>query len=123
MSNSLGIIFSKEDKPQILGYYEYNGTVDICYPIIRDSEEEIQKHWREGEFKYCSKSPECEDIPVYIYSDYGQGYHWEGTICLYCKVITSDLMWDRETEKDGRPDGIPTNYELIMARNVSDENE
>lgn len=90
MSNAIGKIYSS-DRTQILAYFEYYGTSDQCNPVLRKTREEVEANWRQGEWKYCSDPKGHAQREVIIYSDYGYGWHWNGTICETCGVISSPL--------------------------------
>lgn len=121
MSHSLGMIFSRDEKPKVLAYYEYDGTSDVCRPRLFNTSDEVHDNWRTKDFWReckCGNAP----TPVWIYSGYGGGFYWEGEACLKCHAITKNLTLDalHEQDKDqidGRPDGKPTEHALIMAGN------
>ena len=120
MSHSLGMVFSKTKPPVIVGWYEYNGTADIAYPKIRSSRDEVMEHWRSNDpFDYCKDDTHAK-IEVWIYSDYGAGYYWPGTMCEQCRLITSQLLreLDESVEVRGRPDGKPTGYDAVYGQRI-----
>ncbi len=88
-----------------VGWYEYNGTADVCCTRIFDSIDLLSEHWRkdvDAECK-CGKKP----TPVILYTNYGGGYYWLGKACLQCKAIVEGLApWD-EPERDPMNDGHP----------------
>lgn len=123
MSHATGIIFSKEEEPKILGYFDYDGTADICYPLIYSTMEELQEHWRRDDCFDFKCTCGIEPAHVWIYSDYGAGHFWEGDVCFKCRVITSELSSHERgelniEEYDGRPDGEPSFYESMFPEEI-----
>lgn len=69
-------------------HFEYNGTTDVAISALWDTKQEVTNHWREGIWNacVCGKS---ED--VIFFADYGDGIHWQGKACRYCRaIITTD---------------------------------
>lgn len=110
MSNALGIVFDK-DTLEIIAYYEYNGTSDICNSILRKTEKEVRVNWRKSGWLHCDDK-EHKHKDVFIYSEYGGGFYWEGKICTRCRVITDGF--DPHETRDGRPDLGVTAYDSMM---------
>lgn len=79
---------------EILGWFEYNGTSDLCQPKVFASREELKANWRTRDWPDCSCSPRKE-VPVILETDYGAGFRAEGAWCPVCRVITRD-PWDYE---------------------------
>lgn len=95
MSHALGEVWTPAG--ELLGYFEYNGTVDITCTRIYESEDELFANWRADNFRDC----QCqnEDVPVILYTNYGGGFYWNGDACLVCKAITGGMnVYD-----DGHP--------------------
>ncbi|MBY0545842.1 MAG: hypothetical protein K2W95_00990 [Candidatus Obscuribacterales bacterium] len=80
---------------KVIGWGEYNGTSDVMLPKIRESEEEVWKHWRERDpFQYQCKCAEPKPEPVIVYSHYGCRFWWKSEACLTCRVLTGELCPD-----------------------------
>jgi hypothetical protein len=73
-------------------HFEYNGTSDICIPMLYTTEDELSDNWRNGQWRECSCENEHED--VIIYSSYGGGFDWHGKACRVCMCITEGLNPD-----------------------------
>lgn len=105
MSHATGAVRFK-DGQQL--YFEYDGTSDVCIPMLWKTTEEVSENWRSGKWKDCT----CGglDEPVSIFSDYGNGTSWPGRACRACMVITDGLtreaLWDADRD-DEIVDGIP----------------
>lgn len=105
MSHSYGEIWSLAGN--LLAYFEYNGTVDVCQSRLFNTREEVWANWRGKDFhRVCSCG---QSQPVLIYSEYGGGFYWEGKACLQCMAITDRLTPSSEdpndeyTDKNGHP--------------------
>jgi hypothetical protein len=83
MSHAIGRVIKDE---RVIGYFDYDGTCDIAIPNIYSSLEELRENWRKWPPYKC----EC-DIDsledVILYTDYGNGWHWDAKVCLKCGVI------------------------------------
>ena len=68
-----------------LGWFEYNGTCDVCCTRIYPTREGMCDNWRADNIRGCScgKPP----VAVILYTDYGYGFHWPGSACLGCGAI------------------------------------
>lgn len=88
---------------QVVAYFEYNGTVDIALPKLWKTQQEVSDNWRRGPWVVCSCDPKTE-TPATLYSSYGFGFHWQGTVCLTCMAINSPLgdIWEYGYQ-DGHP--------------------
>jgi hypothetical protein len=91
----MGIVYS-ENKKEILGYFEYNGTVDFAYSKVQKTKEGVNKNWNTS-----GNSGECvcnnkNYIPVVLHSCYGSGHDWESEICPLCMVITGKRLFYRD---------------------------
>ncbi|MEK7640932.1 MAG: hypothetical protein AAB389_02970 [Patescibacteria group bacterium] len=72
---------------KVVGLFEYDGTSDIAVPAIWDTNEELEAHWRNNDWKKCTCGQ--PNIDVILYTDYGYGFHWPAKACLKCKAITA----------------------------------
>lgn len=86
MSHSIGIVYDFEG--EVLGYFEYNGTVDYACSSVRTLEE-VESNWRTGAAEVPCNCIKEKRKPkwVLLYSDYGFGFHWPAQICENCKSI------------------------------------
>lgn len=96
MSHSMGKV-TLEDGTKY--YCEYNGTVDIMLPFLYKTPEEVHNNWRRRDWINCN-NPEHKQTKVKIYSDYGYGFDWDGTICIECMCIIGPLEPDYNTITD-----------------------
>lgn len=89
-----------------INLFEYNGTVDICIPMLWDKREELSAHWRSGQWRDCLCGPAAKIEPVEIYANYGGGYYWPGTACRTCNTLVSghEPAGEENGEKDGEPE-------------------
>lgn len=93
MSHALGEVWTLVG--QRVGWFEYNGTVDIAYTNICLTEEGVHRFWRsEKAHAECSNPKEHTHTPVILYSHYGGGFHWLGRACLNleCMAITDGMI-------------------------------
>ncbi len=97
MSHTVGEILN--DKEEILGYYEYDGTCDFAIPAVWDSVDEVMEHWRDPNptRKECTCGGEHESVE--IQSNYGGGFSWRGFWCPTCRVITKYFSQHAEEEE------------------------
>ena len=95
-------------------FFEYNGTVDVCIPVLYDTYDEMRANWRRTDLKnsdyYCkaeigtlSHSWEW----VRIATSYGGGFSWDGKVCRQCKRIVNNLEPDYDSQEEGLPDWLP----------------
>jgi hypothetical protein len=100
---------------ELKGYFVYNGTVDlICSRIYLDFDEFMEiglgrRSTTDEEtpvlFRDCTCNPKTE-TPAILYTNYGDGWYWLGTVCLKCMAITSELLYlaiDESYEVSGHP--------------------
>ena len=80
-----------------LYYFDYNGSVDLCVPVLVASIEDV--HFRNMGWRNCA-CPMPHHQPVEIYSDYGGGSYWPGTACRYCFTLIGPLTPSGEYEDD-----------------------
>ena len=105
MSHSVGEIIRHG---AIIGYFEFNGTVDVVIPTIRASEDEVCAHWREEKERPCSCDAPPDEVLLYA-----EGRHWPAQVCLACAAIVGELgvpekftgtSWhENEYPKNGHP--------------------
>lgn len=68
-------------------HYEYDGTSDVCRPNLFDTNEDMQRYWRD--YTFYNRKCECGgDEEVEISTTYGNGSVWDGRACRQCKCIT-----------------------------------
>ncbi len=104
MSHSLSEVWT--DDGLLVGYFEYNGTVDVCCTRVQRAPEGVSAHWRsEGNSSACSCAGSGQ--PVVLYTTYGGGFYWSGRVCWNCMAITEGII--AEDTCDGRP--FPTRAE------------
>jgi hypothetical protein len=70
-------------------HYEYNGTSDVTVSALWDTYEEMYKHWRGDDWNECGCG---QDEPVRLFTDYGDGFSWDGRACRHCRSITAGRM-------------------------------
>jgi hypothetical protein len=104
---------------KLFGYFEWNGTSDVIIPRVYKTNEELQANWRTEDEKQAGwdlvkDCPHRSDgqivVDAILYTDYGDGFHWKGQVCIECMVITSNLMptnWDRIDPDQYPVDGEP----------------
>lgn len=102
MSHSTGEIWSLDG--QLLGHFEYNGTVDMCCTRVHLTKEAMLDCWRKDNWRDCS----CGAIgqTVLLYTTYGGGVNWEGKVCWNCMAIVGGV--DSSESVDGHPFLEPT---------------
>jgi len=84
MSHASGEVFAA-DGSRRLGWFEYNGTVDVACSRIFDTHEELQANWRKDAMRKCDCGQ--SSVEVVLYSSYGYGFYWTAKACLQCKAI------------------------------------
>lgn len=91
-------------------HFEYNGTVDMCYPRLRDSINEVEKFWRDvdnSDFDNAHNCPHQKEV-IEIATTYGGGFSWNGLGCKICKIITDNLYPQYDNNySNGLPDWYP----------------
>lgn len=97
MSHSGGEVRFKDGSVR---YVEYNGTCDVMFPLSYVTREEMRENWRE-----YPEEPKCEHKnieKVELYSDYGNGFDWNGECCKDCGWITKGLdpHWEEEEDSE-----------------------
>lgn len=95
MSHAYGEVWSLAG--QILGHFEYNGTVDVACSRVHLTQDEVREHWREDNSRQCP----CEGKIVILWTNYGYGFYWLAKYCSLHMVITSGL--DPEGSIKGHP--------------------
>lgn len=78
---------------EILGHFEYNGTVDHARPKIFASPEERDDAWREDQPPPCA----CPGVDVTLVTE---GFTWEARACLDHGFIVAGTspIWGREDD-------------------------
>ena len=90
MSRSSGKVIKDKN---VVGYFVYDGTVDVARPNIYKTAEEIHDNWNADGWSHKCECGEWED--VILYSLYGGGFHWDAKACLKCGVIHGDYLMQR----------------------------
>ena len=106
MSHSSGCVFSVPDL-KILGWYEYDGTVDVARTAIFPTIDDLDKAWRtEDSFRECADRPGVVhvEVPVILWSDYAGGFAWPSRVCVTCGVIVGHRS---EEEADEAGEHVP----------------
>lgn len=86
MSHSSGTVYT-EDRSTIIGYFEYNGTVDVACSSVQKTADDVWKHWRTPEsMRQCTCGQPILQLVV-LDADYGGGIEWESVMCTTCMVI------------------------------------
>jgi hypothetical protein len=98
MSHASGEIWSPSG--ELLGYFEYNGTVDCVCTRVYPTFEQMDENWHADNSRTCTCGGESS--PVILYTTYGPGFHWPGKACFKCSAIT-DGTFEWEGEEDGHP--------------------
>ena len=78
----------------IVGYFRYDGTVDVAVPAMWKTIEELTDNWRREPIL-----PECphELTEVTLHTEYGGGFSWPGKVCETCMVVRKGIMpWDED---------------------------
>lgn len=78
-------------------FYEYQGTSDVCNPILRKTLSDVSHWWRKHDEEAHARWKACkhDGEEVTIYSDYGGGFCWPGRACRECSCITQNTMpWE-----------------------------
>lgn len=109
MSSGSGAIFPLTGgRP--MGYFIYNGTADVVLPSVRYS---VDEAWEMDE----TWPGECQcDLleEVYLYTNYGGGFHWKGYWCPGCRRVALEKGVPYAYNKEDRVeivDGLPENCE------------
>jgi hypothetical protein len=97
MSHSEGQIWSRDGK--FIGFFEYNGTVDVVCGRVYRTSEEMDENWRQDNHRRCKCG--AEGAPAVLYTNYGNGFYWDGRVCLECMAVADGLMPEETT--DGHP--------------------
>lgn len=81
-------------------HFEYNGTGSYPTTSLRDTEEDVTAHWRQGNMSKCTCG---KGEPVVLATAYGAGMSCESTACRYCRAISGDVF-EIDCWEDGLPD-------------------
>lgn len=73
---------------EILGWFEYNGTSDLCQPKVFATQDELRENWRTRDWPMCLCVPIRQD-PVDLENHY-TATTARGGWCPVCRVITLD---------------------------------
>jgi hypothetical protein len=78
---------------EIVGYFEYNGTVDVARAKIFATADERDEAWRQDQPAPCS----CPGVDVTLVAE---GFTWEGRACLEHGFIVSGTspLYGREDD-------------------------
>jgi hypothetical protein len=101
----------------LLGYFEYNGTVDIACSRIYNTEAELELHWSGDNVRTCNCGATGQS--VVLYSHYGFGFWWPGRVCWHCMAITRGTQPSEEelTITPGHPhldERLRTDYGTVL---------
>lgn len=109
MSHASGRIYTllADDRPggtgpkikgNLIGWFEYNGTVDIALPTIFANADELSAAWRTHGFEnQCACTVDLADVR--IETDYAD-YWWHGKACLTHKCIAAGYTSPTEEQWD-----------------------
>jgi hypothetical protein len=89
MSHDAGFVFSTHGN--LLGFFEYNGTVDLVQPLIHQTRQKLDEHWRKDPPKeaWTDSCSNQQEILLYLPA---LNLHWRGKACLQCKKISEGLQ-------------------------------
>lgn len=91
---------------EIVGWYEYNGTGDVACSAIQPTYDDVCRLWRTAEnHRECTCGVRVE-VPVRLWSDYGNGFGWLSLACLTCGVILGPFS-EEDAEDMGCHDAEP----------------
>lgn len=78
---------------EIVGYFEYNGTVDVALPQIFATAEARDDAWRKDQPAPCN----CSGVAVTLVSE---GFTWDGRACLDHGFIVAGTspVWGRDDD-------------------------
>ena len=101
-------------KDGAIKHFKYNGNADICVRNLFDTYDEMLEKWEKICWNECTCKP-TEKEEVEIYSSYGCGFHWKGTACRKCMVITSgaDTCEDNVRIIYEIPEWAEKSYEVV----------
>lgn len=87
MSHAQGTVCINGD---IVGYFEYNGTVDCCCTRIYSTQHEMMENWRNENERDCT----CGGNPVDVVLGSASSYckDWKGKACLKCNAIVDGIF-------------------------------
>ena len=105
MSHASGEVWTPEGT--LLGYFEYNGTVDVACARIFESFDTLWDNWRGDVCRDCTCGGTVKQ-DVVLFTNYGGGFYWPGKACLPCCAITDghhpfDPFDDDNLPIDGHP--------------------
>ena len=85
---------------KIIGWYEYNGTVDVACTAIFETSDELSAAWRSerADRECCKDAAQHVEMPVILWSDYGYGFAWPSRTCVTCGVIVGHRSEEEAAE-------------------------
>ena len=90
MSHATGEVLSLTRER--LGWFEYNGTCDVCCARVYKNEEDLHENWRADNRRECVEPQRHTQEEVILFSHYGGGFYWLGKVCFSCMAITDGLL-------------------------------
>lgn len=93
MSHAIGKILVEG---KTIGWFEYNGTVDVARPQVFATSEDVCAHWREPQPARCL----CAGVPCEVWTAYGN-LAWPSRFCAEHGFIVGAL--DPYSETDDEP--------------------
>jgi hypothetical protein len=90
-----------------VAYFIWNGTVDCVWSgELFQSPAEAWTNYETtplplGPWHKCSCL--ARPAPAILYTNYGDGYHWPGSVCLTCRVIVDGRTTEDEDTTEGHP--------------------
>lgn len=79
MSHSNGQLFSFGGKE--LGWFEYNGTCDVCCCKVSLTQDLMHEGWRGSNVVAPCMDSTHDHVFCILYTTYGNGFHWLGKYC------------------------------------------
>ena len=105
MSHARGEVWQKR---RCIGYFEYNGTVDIPHSRIYATVDDMHLNWRGDNMRKCECSGPPDEVILWTQYGGGDGFYWKGKACLPCGAIISES--DDEGDGPKCTDGSPSNF-------------
>jgi hypothetical protein len=102
MSKAVGEVWYLDG--EFLGNFIYDGTTDSVIPGIYATGDEAWDGWENYGYISYPCDPKHVAEPVIIYSSYGGGFWWRGTMCLDCLCLLPPLdNFEGRHATDGHP--------------------
>jgi hypothetical protein len=78
---------------------QYQGTMDVFMGKLYDTQQEMEDHWRESDYRHCQCGREEE---IEAWTNYGDGSYYKGKACRFCKSldVNTELGSSQEIERD-----------------------